>query len=195
MGAATDGGSERILQATIELLRTAGAAGLTVRQIAEKAGVGVGLINYHFGTKAHLLEAAAERMLAAGGDVDSAGLGSRLDPDTRLRRLLRGRMRWLEADPALAALLAQEVLTAGELADAEALLGPLAEGQGRRRTEMELRMMALLLWSFPAVLALHSERFGRFLGVDLRQWPGRETALDVLTRLLLAGSLGPTEIR
>ncbi|MGA9531666.1 MAG: helix-turn-helix domain-containing protein [Anaerolineales bacterium] len=195
MGAQADGGSERILQATVELLRAGGAAGLTVRQIAEKADVGVGLINYHFGTKARLLEAAAEQMLAVGGESDSAGLGTRLDPDTRLRRLLRARMRWLEADPALAALLAQEVLTTGDLAQAETLLGPLVDGQGRRRTEMELRMLALLLWSFPAVLALHSESFGRFLGVDLRQWPGRETALDVLTRLLLGSSSAAADLR
>lgn len=187
MDAEATEGSERILQATVELLQTKGAKGLTVRRIAERAGVGVGLINYHFGTKARLLEAAAERMLAAAGESEAPGLSTRLDPDTRLRRMLRGRLRWLEADPALAAMLAQEVLSAGELSEVEALLGPLAEGQGRRRTEMELRMMALLLWSFPAVLALHAPEFGRFLGVDLRQWPGRETSLDVLTRLLLGG--------
>lgn len=193
MDAEATEGSERILQATVELLRSAGAKGLTVRRIADKAGVGVGLINYHFGTKARLLEAAAERMLASSGDVEAPGLASRLDPDTRLRRMLRARMRWLEADPALAGMLAEEVLAAGELSDVEALLGPLAEGQGRRRTEMELRMMSLLLWSFPAVLALHATEFGRFLGVDLRQWPGRETALDVLTRLLLGGPMGANE--
>ena len=43
--------------------------GITVRAIAEKAGVGVGLVNYHFQTKENLVEICVQRMVS---DVISA---------------------------------------------------------------------------------------------------------------------------
>lgn len=48
---------ERILLATIEGLEQEGMAALRIRSIAERAGVNVAAVNYHFGSKARLLEA------------------------------------------------------------------------------------------------------------------------------------------
>ena len=52
---------ERILQAAIELL--AEFETITVRQIAERAEVGIGSINYHFQSKDNLLNEAVGRMM------------------------------------------------------------------------------------------------------------------------------------
>ena len=53
----------RILFATIECLEQHGVAGTTVRRIAETGGVNLASVNYHFGSKAALLQAAFARSL------------------------------------------------------------------------------------------------------------------------------------
>ena len=56
---------EKIIEAVTALLRERGELmnEITVREISERAGVGLGLINYHFGSKDKLIEICAMRML------------------------------------------------------------------------------------------------------------------------------------
>lgn len=56
---------EKIIESTIALIN--GSNGIieevTVRKISEKANIGVGLINYHFGTKNKLIEECVQRII------------------------------------------------------------------------------------------------------------------------------------
>ncbi len=54
-----------IIQATIELIGENGEhlEEITVREICKRAGVGLGLVNYHFGNKDKLVEQCVERMI------------------------------------------------------------------------------------------------------------------------------------
>lgn len=56
---------ESIIQATIALIEERGEAleTITVREICKNAGVGLGLVNYHFGNKDRLLEVCVERIV------------------------------------------------------------------------------------------------------------------------------------
>lgn len=56
---------EAIIQATIELIEENGKhlEEITVREICKRAGVGLGLVNYHFGNKDKLIEQCVERMI------------------------------------------------------------------------------------------------------------------------------------
>lgn len=47
---------EQILEATLAFIRTEGLAPLTIRTIAERAGVNVAAVNYHFGSKEALVD-------------------------------------------------------------------------------------------------------------------------------------------
>lgn len=49
---------ERLLQATLQVVREHGVAGATSRQIAAAAGTNLQAITYHFGSKDHLIAAA-----------------------------------------------------------------------------------------------------------------------------------------
>ena len=74
---------------TIELLEAGGLANLTVRAIAERAGVNVAAINYYFGSKAKLIAAALEGSLAhLTADLDAALPRLREHPEETLRELL-----------------------------------------------------------------------------------------------------------
>lgn len=56
---------ERIIRSTIELIEQGNGKveELTTRMIAEKAGIGIGLIHYHFQTKDNLVEICVQRMI------------------------------------------------------------------------------------------------------------------------------------
>lgn len=56
---------EAIIQATIALIEENGEAldTITVREISKRAGVGLGLVNYHFGNKDKLIELCVERII------------------------------------------------------------------------------------------------------------------------------------
>ena len=56
---------ETIIQATIELINEKGDRlnEITVREICKKSGVGLGLVNYHFGNKEKLIEVCTERII------------------------------------------------------------------------------------------------------------------------------------
>ena len=61
---------EAIMQATIALINENGKCidDITVREICKKADVGLGLINYHFGSKENLIKQCVERII--NGIVD-----------------------------------------------------------------------------------------------------------------------------
>ncbi len=56
---------EGIMQAAMELIEENGEhlEEITVREICKRAGVGLGLVNYHFGNKDKLIEQCVERMI------------------------------------------------------------------------------------------------------------------------------------
>ena len=62
---ANDEAKESIIQATIELIEASGGnvRNITARSIAEKSGVSLGLINYHFGSKDKLIEICCGRII------------------------------------------------------------------------------------------------------------------------------------
>ncbi len=56
---------EAMIQATIALIEEKGERldEITVREISKRAGVGLGLVNYHFGSKKKLVELCVERII------------------------------------------------------------------------------------------------------------------------------------
>ena len=67
-------GRERLLAATIAHLETRSAASLRVTDIAEQAGVAIGLIRHHFGSRDGMIADAQQRRLegATRTDIDAA---------------------------------------------------------------------------------------------------------------------------
>ena len=77
---------ELILQAVIRLLGQHGIAGVSMRAVAGEAGVSLGLVNYHYTDKHHLIAAALRRI----GELDLALVEPlKADPEAALQHALR----------------------------------------------------------------------------------------------------------
>lgn len=77
---------ERIIEVTTELIEQhkGNTNEITARVIAEKAEVGLGLINYHFGSKENLITACVQRIIS---NVVTAGVKVNKKYDTDKERL------------------------------------------------------------------------------------------------------------
>jgi AcrR family transcriptional regulator len=101
---------ERILQAALDAFSQKGFDGARTRDIAERADVTLGLVQYHFGTKDELWKAAVER---AFGDLERGldsvlanprGVGER----ELLRELIRGHVEFVANNTAFIRIMHDE---------------------------------------------------------------------------------------
>ncbi len=81
----TDATRKAILEATLEIVGESGFENLTIRAIAKRAGIGIGTVNYHFGSKT---KAIAEAYRFVTSELQSAFNpleDEAVDPAMRLR--------------------------------------------------------------------------------------------------------------
>ena len=83
-----------ITEAAVELHRTVGPARTTVKEIAERAGVGRMTVYNHFASDAELLEACSAHYMAGHPPPDPGALDAVTDPDERLRLALGSLYAW-----------------------------------------------------------------------------------------------------
>jgi AcrR family transcriptional regulator len=81
---------ELLLQAAVRRLETKSAESLRVGEIAQEAGVAVGLIKYYFGSRDRLLAAAQERRIGGAVEQDITGSHESLAGATDLDGLMEG---------------------------------------------------------------------------------------------------------
>lgn len=106
---ATDS-KERILAAALEAFAELGFDGATTREIAQRAGVNLGLIQYYFDGKENLWRAAVERAFSeiqAGLDAVLAD-DSELDERERARLMIRTFVEYVSAHPQFVHLMHDE---------------------------------------------------------------------------------------
>ena len=101
---------ERILRAALEAFSEQGFDGATTREIAARAGVPLGLLQYHFGGKPKLWRAAVDRAFAELREGLEAVLADPhpADDRERLRLLIRGHVQFVAGNPEFVRLMHDE---------------------------------------------------------------------------------------
>ena len=96
---------EQILAAAVEVATKDGLEGLTVRRVALAAGMSHGLVHFHFQSKADLMSALLDRVLATSLPIGVIESTPSTDPPlARLMVVMCGEIARLTADPGLARL-------------------------------------------------------------------------------------------
>lgn len=81
---------EQILDVTLDAIQTEGLQSLTIRRIAERAGVNVAAVNYHFGSKEALFDEVVGLLTSDLRDTFAALGEADTPPRERLQRFLDG---------------------------------------------------------------------------------------------------------
>lgn len=194
-------GQEALLQAARELMAEKGLPQLTVREVADRAGVKPALVSYYFGGKRGLLQALTGEVAASmvEGFAQSAARGESFEE--RLRAVLRHAVELLGKHPYGPRLVVEQVFFGEEeVIDAfvdrfarrnlETMNRLLAEGQrsGEIR-EVESMFMAPMLFGSILFFFLAAPVIRRLYGIDeITPEMGRrfaDHAVDVVLRGIL----------
>jgi AcrR family transcriptional regulator len=183
---------ERIIQATIELLDVeSNVDKITVRAVAQRANVGIGLINYHFHTRDNLLSIAIgsimAKMATGMGEGEKA---TEEEPSERIRTMLKSLYSFAEKHEKLIQFLLTHGIINGDMDAALYLVPMLREVFGNRKDEMQLRIIALQILLPIQVASINPTAFYRFAGVDLHQVKQREIYIDTLVDNLIGPVVG-----
>jgi AcrR family transcriptional regulator len=154
---------------------------LTIRQIADRAGVGVGTINYHFQTKDRLIYGAVNSMLVSMADsLTVNGTVPQDHPFSQLRDFLVATSDLLIEHFGMYKLHIQYELVLGNMKTPSYLLPLLDKACGGRKSEQEIKLIALQLVSTMQVIFLQPESFKTYCGIDIFDKGQRDTAIDIM---------------
>lgn len=173
-----------IIDATMELIQESGGnvEDLTIRAIAERSNVGVGLINYHFQTKDHLIEIAVQRII---GDVISS-FKPNLNPDLssleQLKIVVKSVADFLAAQPSVS-----KVSILGDYKTPKTFDNTMQTVKGfglsLRNENIPDKNKTLLMFTLTSVLQaifLRRDLSGELFGYDFNDKSQRDELIDLI---------------
>lgn len=184
----------RIIRAAIEILNeVSDAEKVTVRQVAERANVGVGLINYHFGTKDKLLAIALGDVMAKmAGSLAHHDSNPHLDPVARLKAMLKELYEFAERHEKIMKFLLTHGILNGNMQTPLFLIPALKDIFGDTIDEIKIRIIALQIILPIQVTSLSPMEFHMYSGIDLHQEAQRNHFIDNLVDNLVNRSIQNT---
>ena len=176
---------ERIRDAAIAVIAEQGPGSLTVRRVAERAGVSPALVIHHYSSMDALRRACDEHVAGTirGLKSEAMAAGPDLDPLAAVRRADLGPLAAY-----LAAVLAEDTPAVARLvdelvADAESYIGQgVSSGLLQPTSDPRGRAVILTIWNL-GLLVLH-RHLARLIGVD-------PTSPDYATSPATANLVGP----
>ncbi len=169
----------KILLATVELLEaTDNPNSVTVRKIAEKVGVGVGLINYYFSSRDNLLYCAASLQMQESANelVRLANNGG--DSEETLRKMLKTLSDFAIKNQMNNKIYAEYELLKGNFSACHYVLPLLRKIFNNRKTDRQLRLIALEIISVAQVFSLRQDILFEFAGYNLNDKSERDNLID-----------------
>ncbi|RDB63835.1 TetR/AcrR family transcriptional regulator [Gordonibacter sp. 28C] len=181
------GTRDRIVQAAKELLDEAtDIDNITVRDIAQRADVGTGLVNYHFGSKDALLGIAiGDTMTHVIEKAAQAGRPSE-SPREHLKNMLEELCDIAMENRKLMQFVLTQSVTGGDTDTPLRLVPFLRNLFGEYADERKLRVIALQIIHPLQVAALSPEAFKAYSGFDLEDAESRRRYLALLVDNLTA---------
>lgn len=176
---------ERIIHATIELIKQHGdTSKITVRDIAASAGVGIGLINYHFQTKDKLINLCTLELIRYSieqlGSIDQ---DTEISPIDQIKTLGRGITEFMVMNPGVSRISITKDLVSPGLEDNSVqvvkMFSPIARQIcGNAKSELELHLLLHMLVSSIEAAFLRKSVLKETFGIDIENQEQRDQLVD-----------------
>lgn len=154
---------------------------ITVRQVADKADVGIGLINYHFESKNKLLSIAiADYMAKMATGFVAQEYSNNLNPIDRIKIMLKSLYSFGEKHEKLIKFTITQNLINGEMQTPLFLVPILKEIFGEGRDEFHSRIIALQILLPIQVASINPKEFQLYSGINLNDEKQRNEFIDKL---------------
>jgi len=180
---------EKILDAVKSLLDEGVPSDtITVRQIAQRAGVGIGSINYHFASKEKLVfDAVIDRLQGHMAGLMEEAQSLAKDPVQRLKQVLMSASRLVMENTDLLQTAVSYDLTQGDLGTAYYFVPLIRDICGEGRSDREIKLMAFSLISTMQAVFIKSREFARYAGVDISDEGQLQETIDTLIDITIGG--------
>ncbi len=171
---------QRILTEAYRLLtEVKDAEKVTIREIAKRAEVGVGLVNYHFASKdAMLMEAIGSALAAVAIQWQASAEDLTVDPRTSLKNMLDQLMTMGAEHFHLIQLAAKFELTEGDVHTPSFILPFIRRITGLE--DQEAKLVAFFIISNLQSATLRAPQFKAYTGLDLENAKDRTLYLERL---------------
>lgn len=178
---------EKIISATTRLIRHYGdTTKITVRDIAEKSGVGVGLINYHFQTKDKLINLCVQRIISQFLE-EIERLHNTLDmtPIDKLRYIFKSMASYISANPGISRISMLTDLNLGCIGDntdhsTRLHFKELKENWNGHKTDKEIYMLLHVIISSIQIAFLRNHILKENISMDFYDSKQRDEFIDAL---------------
>ena len=179
---------QKIIDATLELLRETGKTDeVSVRKIVQKAGIkGVGIINYHFGTKDNLISEAVRYDTNQIIDRwDAIYETMKMPPIDKLKIMLKGTGDLVDNNPAFGKIsmihdYLNPAVDDNTSRSIEKYMMIFREIYGDKKSEEEIWIITHTILSGAQLAFIRSEVVSKKLGIDFYNKKGRDYFLEKL---------------
>ena len=171
---------EKIMNTVVDLLNDIDdPSKITIRQIAERAEVSIGLINYHFQTKETLLhQAVVSLMSGVASKLSNLDRDKFEDPEIKLKSILKELSDAAIQNSKFHKISVSYELLHGNIQTPLYYVPLLREIYKDQKDEIQLRIIALQLNSILQISFLRSSAFQLYTGIDIYNKSQRDKLID-----------------
>ncbi len=183
---------KRILHAAQELIAEKEIGAVSSRDIARRAGVGLGSINYHYESRDDLLAQAVLACFRSAAEGYRA-VNEPADPETALVRQIFGMLRLLLQFGETGRLALRHKLTRRTFSAERHMLKFISLHYGDGLSPLELKLKSLQLSATVAMAFFNREEFFRYADIDLCDMQETERFVQALVGSVLKKPNGGTK--
>lgn len=174
---------ERIIEQTIELIRASRGLteNITMRGIAERANVGLGLVNHYFGTKDRLIEECVQRIIGGVIGAFRPLVVAGEDNVETTKRVAKQVMDYLMGNPEISKIsILGDLKQPGERDNTMGTVHGLGARLSGGQADSRHKINAFLITAAMQVAFLRQDTLLVTLGVDFSDKTQRDAFLDDL---------------
>ncbi len=182
---------ENIIKTTIAMIQEKkDVKDITIRAIVDRAGVGVGLINYHFNSKQNLIDICVQLIVnQVIGEFDSIYNSLEGTPVEKLKFMAKSTTNFMVTNPGISRISILHDLQEGNIEDnsmrsTRAYYQIFQDVFGGRKSEKEIKIMLQMFVAAIQVTFLHADVYQEYSGIDFFNKEDREDFIDNLVDLL-----------